>query len=292
MKHFSTRWPNRPEAGLCAALLLIGVFSAACVTRGTHQQVVQERDQLAERVKRLEASSESLDAERVALIDELEDLQQTQAVLDRDVKRLRKAEARLSDSLAIREAELADRRKEVGRLRETYSGLIEDLEAEVAAGAIEIHQLRDGLRLNLSQNVLFQPGSARVNAGGREVLGKVAERVRKVEYRVVVHGHTDDVSIRSERFPSNWELAGARASGVVRILADRGVDPTRLEAVSRGAFEPVASNETPEGRARNRRIEITLVPLQPISPVAARGEPPVPRLPSPSPTEMDSSTAP
>ena len=124
------------------------------------------------------------------------------------------------------------------------------------------------------------------------MLGKVAERVRKAQYRVVVRGHTDDVLIRSERYPSNWELAGARASGVVRILADRGVDPTRLEAVSRGAFEPVASNETPEGRARNRRIEITLVPLQPIAPVAARGERPVPRSPSPSPAEMDSSTAP
>ena len=292
MKHFSTRWPHLPDAGLGAAILLIGVFSVACVTSGTHEKVVQQRDQLAERVKRLTASSESLDSERVALIDELEDLQQTQVVLDRDVKRLRKAEAKLSESLAIREAELADRRKEVGRLRETYSGLIEDLEAEVAAGAIEIHQLRDGLRLNLSQNVLFQPGSAQVNAGGREVLGKVAERVRKVQYRVVVRGHTDDVSIRSERFPSNWELAGARASGVVRILADRGVDPTRLEAVSRGAFEPVASNETPEGRARNRRIEITLVPLQPISPVASRGKRPLPRSPSPSPTETDSGSAP
>ena len=100
----------------------IGVFSVACVTSGTHEKVVQERDQLAERVKRLTASSESLDTERVSLIDELEDLQQTQTVLDRDVKRLRKAEAKLSQSLAIREAELADRRKEVGRLRETYSG--------------------------------------------------------------------------------------------------------------------------------------------------------------------------
>ncbi len=292
MKRFSTRWPNLPDAGLCAGLLLAGVFSVACVTSGTHEQVVRERDQLAERVKRLTASSESLDAERVALIDELEDLQQTQVVLDRDVKRLRKAEAKLSESLAIREAELADRRKEVGRLRETYSGLIEDLEAEVAAGAIEIHQLRDGLRLNLTQNVLFEPGSALVNASGREVLGKVAERVRKVQYRVVVRGHTDDISISSERYPSNWELAGARASGVVRILADQGVDPTRLEAVSRGAFEPVASNEIPEGRARNRRIEITLVPLQPISPVGARGERPLPGSPSASPTEMDSGTAP
>jgi chemotaxis protein MotB len=281
MKRFGTPWLRQPDPPRAIALLLgllvTGIVASGCVTSGTHEKVVHERDQLNERVKRLEASRESLDAERVALIDELEDLNQTQSVLSRDVKRLRKAESELRESLTVREAELADRRKEVGRLRNTYAGLIEDLEAEVAEGAIEIRQLRDGLQLNLSQNVLFPPGSSRVNAGGRVVLGKVADRVKSTPHRVVVRGHTDNVPIGSDRFPSNWELAGARASGVVRILREHGVAPNRLEAVSRGEFDPIASNDDAKGRAKNRRIEITLVPMAGAAPQAPAQSDPSPQ---------------
>jgi chemotaxis protein MotB len=143
--------------------------------------------------------------------------------------------------------------------------------------------------LNLSQNVLFAPGSAQVGPEGRAVLAKVAERVKTIPHRVVVRGHTDDVPIDSERFPSNWELAGARASGVVRILAEDGVDPSRLEAVSRGEFDPVASNDTEEGRAKNRRIEIALIPVEPIPDVAS---PPVSsETPAPAPAPAQSPSA-
>jgi chemotaxis protein MotB len=72
-----------------------------------------------------------------------------------------------------------------------------------------------------------------------------------------VEGHTDDVPV-ARRYPSNWELAAARASSVVRLMIELGVEPDRLKAVSRAEFAPVASNETDEGRAKNRRIEIQL----------------------------------
>jgi chemotaxis protein MotB len=107
------------------------------------------------------------------------------------------------------------------------------------------------------------------------VLGKVAERIKSVPHRVEVGGHTDDVPIRTARFPSNWELASARATGVVRILAQQGVDATRLSAVSFAEFAPVADNETPQGRARNRRIEITLKPVD-VETAAAAAAPPAP----------------
>ena len=271
MKRSNGRW--RPCR---SALVLVAILGLGCVTRGSYQEVVGERDalradreRLEERVSRLEASSQSLDSERVALIDELEDLHQAQAKLDQDVRRLRKAEAELSQSLAEREAELESRSQEFDRLQGTYQGLVEDLEAEVAAGEIEIQQLRDGLRLNMAQEVLFSSGSAEVNARGRALLAKVAERVRELPHGIEVRGHTDNVPIHSERYPTNWELAGARASRVVRLLAEGRVEPQRLSAVSLGEFAPRASNDTEKGRSRNRRIEITLKPRE-AAPAAAR----------------------
>lgn len=264
MRRSSTRWrPSGIALSLCGLLL-----AAGCVTRGTYREVVDQRDalqadkgRLQERVKLLEASTKSLDAERVSLIDQMEDLRQQREDLEINVVKLRKTEAELKATLDQQEAELASRGDEIDRLRSTYKGLVSDLEAELAAGQIEIQQLREGLQLNMAQEVLFASGSAEVSRSGRAVLAKVAERVKGVPYDVVVQGHTDNVPISTERFPSNWELAGARASRVVRILADDGVPPARLAAVSFGSHQPRASNDTAQGRARNRRIEITLKPI-------------------------------
>ena len=260
----------RSLALLSLALLWLG--AAGCVTRGTHDQVVAERDglrgdksRLEQEVKRLSASRASLDSERVALLEEMEDLLQTRQNLESDVRKLQRTEAILSGTLSEREAQLGSRTEELGRLRGTFDGLVADLEQEVAAGQIQIEQLREGVRLNLSQEILFASGSSRLNPSGIAVLRKVAARVQKLPYAVEVQGHTDDVPIRgtlAARYPTNWELAAARASEVVRLLADEGVSPGRLTAVSFGEFRPIASNETPEGRKKNRRIEIRLDPVE------------------------------
>jgi chemotaxis protein MotB len=249
------------------------------VTQGTHQEVVVERDgllrdksRLERRVQDLERSSESLGAERARLIDEMEDLRQTEEQLDRDVRKLRATEAELSSTLEDREARLAARTHEVERLRGTYEGLVEDLEEEVASGQIEIEQLRGGLRVNLTQAVLFSSGSAKLSARGQKVLAKVAKNLAGIPHRVRVQGHTDNVPIRSDRYPSNWELAAARAAEVVKLLAASGVDAGRLSAVSYGEFRPRASNDTPEGRAKNRRIEIALQPMTDVPASRAAGE--------------------
>jgi chemotaxis protein MotB len=272
MKRSATPWLRRASAALLPLAL------AACVSRGAYQELEAERDaltletqQLQERITLLEASTESLGVERVALIDEMETLREAHAVLDRDVTGLRTAKAELSQNLQAREAELAVRQQEVEQLRGTYEGLVADLESEVATGQIEIQQLREGLQLNLTQDVLFASGSAELNDAGRAVLIKVAQRLNEVPHRVEVRGHTDSIPIRgalAAKFPSNWELAGARASGVVRFLALRKIDPKRLVAVSLAEYEPIAPNDTPEGRQKNRRIAITLEPSRP-EPAAA-----------------------
>jgi chemotaxis protein MotB len=249
---------TRSRASAAAALLLL---ATGCVGRGTHNEVVAERDSLSKRLGRAEATTESLDVERVKLLEQMEDLREKREVLERDVRRLGRAEAELSANLANREAELEERNQEIAKLRGTYDALVQDLEAEVAAGEIQIEQLREGLRLNVAQDILFASGSTQLNESGERVLRKVASQLVKLPHSVEVQGHTDNVPVRaSARFPSNWELAAARAAQVVRLFASAGVDPTRLRAVSFGEFHPVAGNETPEGRLRNRRIEIRLEP--------------------------------
>jgi len=224
-----------------------------------------EKARLETRVEQMSASVESLDTERAKLIDKLEDLRIKRDQLDSAVTRLERRESYLSENLQAREEELAERKAELGRLRGTYETLVSDLEAEVSSGQIEIQRLREGLRLNVAQDILFASGSTSLNQSGIEVLRKVAKQIQKLGHRVEIQGHTDNVPIRASaasRYPTNWELAAARASVVVRLLASEGVDPTLLSAVSYGEFKPVASNDTPEGRLRNRRIEIRLEPAE------------------------------
>ena len=245
-----------------SALLLSTAFG--CVTKGTYDEVAGERDRLAvarrdleNRVEQLEAANQSLTAERIVLIDENEDLRISSNHNEREAARLARVKSQLAKNLAEREALLAARNAEIEKMRSSYDGLISDLEDEVAAGQIQISRLRSGLKLNLSEEILFPSGSARLNASGQAVLRKVGRRLLELPHSIEVEGHTDDVPV-ARSYPSNWELAAARASSVVRLLVDLGVEPDRLKAVSRGEFMPVASNDTAEGRAKNRRIEIQL----------------------------------
>ncbi len=268
--HSRSRWTARPRPDararatlLVANGLLFAVAGTGCVGIGTYTEVVSERDQLAERVRLLEASTESLDRERVELLEGLEDLREERAVLSRGVKTLSQQREELSENLAAREAELAKQNAEVVRLRGTYDSLVTDLEEELAAGQIQIQQLKEGLQVNVAQEILFPSGSARLSGEGRAVLAKVAAELGKLTHHIDVDGHSDNVAIRGalkNRYPTNWELAGARAASVVRLFVDQGIAPERMAAISHADTHPVASNDSAEGRAQNRRIEIRLRP--------------------------------
>jgi len=258
--------PERARAGarLYGSLLLLGVGAPGCVGVGTHQEIVGERDTLAERLRLLEASNASLSAERVSLLESLEDTREERAALDRNVQQLRQQEADLTRSLVARETELARQNVEVVRLRDTYKALVQDLESELAAGQVAIQELREGLRVHIADEILFASGSARLGAAGEAILHKVAGQLAKLEHAIEVAGHTDNLPISgalAKRYPSNWELAGARAASVVRLFERAGVDRARLVVVSHASTRPVAPNDTPEGRSRNRRIEIHLKPV-------------------------------
>ncbi len=270
------RTPLGPWAAAAGLALLAA--GAGCVTQGTHREVVAERDGLLTDKARLEREQErllrsnrSLDAERVQLLEEGETLREKAQRLSGDVDKLSRSEQILAEHLRKREEELS----ELSKLKGTYEGLVSDLEEQVRSGQIQIEQLRDGLRLNMTQDILFASGSAQVGAQGRGILRTVANNLKGQTHTVEVQGHSDNVPISqalAQRHPTNWELAAARASHVVRVLEEAGVEPSRLRATSFGEHHPVASNDSPEGRARNRRIEIRLEPVHAPSEVEASTE--------------------
>jgi len=252
------------------------LFATACVTQGRydeleaeHARVSQESarlktqvDHLSTQLEQFRASNSSLDEERSNLIDELETLRTEKQRLQEDRQELQELKDALSVELTAKSVELAKREAELDRIKGTYRGLVEDLESEIAAGQIQIQQLKEGVRLNLPQRVLFGEASADLGQQGITVLEKVAAKLKNQDTRIEVLGHTDSVPIRGTAascYPTNWELAGARAASVVRVFERAGVAPNRLEAVSKGSQDPIASNETPEGRALNRRIEIRIL---------------------------------
>src|SRR5262245_48725589 len=266
MRRSTTSWLRHS-----APLALLAGLALGCVTRGTYEKAASERDALQERVRLLEASNESLSNERVKLISEVEDLSTEREELAAGVEELQAKRDELQENLNVTSTQLEQRNREVQQLRSTYDGLVSDLQSEVASGRVQIEQLRDGLNVKLSQAVLFPSGSAELSSEGVEVLGKVAGRLNELPHRVVVQGHTDNVPIRgslAQRYPSNWELAGARAARVVRVLAEGGVPAERLSAVSLADTQPVASNDTPEGRAENR-----MLPVQSAAPAPEPEEP-------------------
>ena len=164
-----------------------------------------------------------------------------------------------------------DKQKTVLQLQDQVIKLLDDkkqsiessLKDQISALGIEIKESEDQIKVVLLDQVLFDSGSVDIKKGGKEMLLALAETLRKDNTtQIVVHGHTDDVppgpSLR-KRFPSNWELSAARAASVVRFLQTEGnLDPKQLSLKAYGSFAPVASNQTEEGRMKNRRIEIVL----------------------------------
>lgn len=140
------------------------------------------------------------------------------------------------------------------------------LNKEISAQQVEIKQLENGIQVRLSSALLYREGGVDLTRAGKAALDKVAPQLASETYEIDVIRNTDNlktVGELAERYPTNWELAGARAALVVRHLQADGVAPSRMRAISAGEYHPVASNDTAEGRGQNRRTDILLRPTQP-----------------------------
>jgi len=151
-------------------------------------------------------------------------------------------------------------------MAEQRDALAASLRPEIKMDQVKVDDLGNGIRVRITDELLYVPGSVEIDAKGRTALGKVVSQLAAMaakDYEIDVVGHTDNVPVGprlAERYPTNWELAAARATLVVRFLQDNGVNPAKLEAISDGEYHPSASNDSVAGRAQNRSTDLVLRP--------------------------------
>ena len=244
----------------CCAILLVGCVNCVSAARLEQAQAAREAaDAELETCRATSAESEERVRSLQASLNSMIELQASS---------VEKRQAFQSELEALRERnQLAERELETQReLMKKFTRLMD-------AGRLEVALIDGRLVLRLPSDVLFDSGSAKLSEQGRATLLEVGGVIAEIDRRFQVEGHTDNVPIKTgSRYRDNWELAAARSIAVVYVLIDAHVPPGRLSAASFADLRPAYGNDTAAGRARNRRIEIIVVPVLPPSVVEPASE--------------------
>jgi chemotaxis protein MotB len=266
------------------ALFLLSA-SGCLVAESTYLKKVEEADGLSKELAELQQVYKKLTLENAALKTRFNRLTEDAAVLASDKKQLEGILKAKSDTLSkniselrqqvaelkVENSKLNDQVAELQKAKEekvkevsgTYEQLLANMKNEIAKGQVTISELKGKLTVNMEAAILFDSGRADVKPEGFDILNKMVETLKKVSDKAIrIEGHTDDVQITgalTRTFPTNWELSAARAINVTKFLQQQGLDPRNLSSAAFAEHKPVADNGTKEGRAKNRRIEITLV---------------------------------
>jgi chemotaxis protein MotB len=236
--------PMRPT------LVLAAVLVAACgVDKDKYMAKELEAQQYMKKYQ--DESQKAADLEKK--------LGDTQARLTASQQQLGEQRQQLGQ-LSTAKAQLEQEKGELQQKSAQYEQLAASLKGQIAAGQIEISELRGRMTVKLKDKILFPSGSAALSRDGKAALDAVADAFRNLQDKnVIVAGYTDDVPV-SKKGPwkDNWDLSTARAVSVVRYLQSKDVPPIMLGAAGFSEYRPVDSNEAPEGRSQNRRIEIAL----------------------------------
>jgi chemotaxis protein MotB len=256
---------------LLVVVVAIVLAMGGCTVMGsTYTKKVNEADNNARELAALQQKYEALSVEnstvKARVVGLTTDLVKTTGERNKvvtDNKALENENARLRQDLAaLQKAQ----EENVQKVSKTYEDLLVKMKGEIAKGQMTISELKGKLTVNMVDAVLFDSGKAEVKAGGQAILQKIVSILKDVKDKSIrIEGHTDNVPIigmLAKKYPTNRELSAARALNVTRYLQEQGIDPAHLSAIAYGEYKPVASNDTPEGKAKNRRIEIILVPKE------------------------------
>lgn len=227
------------------------LLSAGCVSQATYDIKAKETETLTAQNDNLQAQVKGLSAEVASLKKENEMTQMEKDALQAKVNEL---------------SQKAEKAEKLEKATQTYQDLTKKLEKEIKDGQVQITEMKNRLTMTMVDKIIFPSGSVEISKDGKKVLDKVVSILKDVkDKRIQVEGHTDNVPIVSmlkKRYPTNWELSTARATEVVRYLQeDGGIDPRLLSATGYAEYLPVAPNDTEEGKHKNRRIEIVLLPF-------------------------------
>ena len=219
-----------------SAVIAAAFMMAGCVSKGDYEKLEEDKNQ----------EITALQKQRGGLQEQVQGLQSQQADLRRQVDALEQQKTQLLTASKQNQSQ--------------YDALVRSLTEEVKKGELQVRQYKDMLTVDVAEQLFFDSGRADLKDTGKAVLKKVGEALKGYEDKVIrIVGHTDNVPIKTKVFPSNWELSVARATTVVRYLQEVGIPPDRMIASGRAEYQPLGENDTPDGRKKNRRIEITLI---------------------------------
>jgi chemotaxis protein MotB len=242
------------------AVVTAGIIMSGCVSSGTFKKMEAGKN---EEIANLQKDKAALEQQKAALEQDNASLKQDNASLKQQVSSLEEKKTMTEKQVALLEQQRASLVAASQQRQQQYDALVQGLSKEVEKGQLQVRQYQNMLAVDLAEQIFFDSGRATLKAGGKAVLKKVGDALKGYENKIIrVVGHTDNVPVAKSlqaTFPSNWELSVARATNVVRYLQEVGVPPERMIPSGRGEYDPVAPNDTPEGRQKNRRIEIMLL---------------------------------
>jgi chemotaxis protein MotB len=157
------------------------------------------------------------------------------------------------------DAQQKDKEQERKQMKSVAGNLLNVMDPLVKEGQVKVTESNRGISIEINASLLFSPAQADLNKDTIGVLKAVAQVLATDTHQVQIEGHTDNLPIASAVFPSNWELSSARASSVTRLFVENGVAPSRVVVIGYADNRPVDSNDTLEGRARNRRVTVMVL---------------------------------
>jgi chemotaxis protein MotB len=263
------------------AVLAAAFIASGCVSTGEFEKMQADKN---DEIKKLQQQNAALDQQKASLEELKAALEKQKTELEDQKTALENQKSALENqttSLAGQKTALEQKnmaaQQQVGTLeqqkaallaasqqrQQQYDALVLSLSKEVEKGQLQVKQYQNMLSVDLAEQIFFDSGRATLKAGGKDVLKKVGDALKGYENKIIrVVGHTDNVPIAKtlqDTFPTNWELSVARATNVVRVLQEVGIPAERMVASGRSEYDPVAPNDTAEGRQKNRRIEILLI---------------------------------
>jgi chemotaxis protein MotB len=250
-------------------IAILSVFLTSCVTKKKYRAEEGWVDKLQRDSSNTHKQLDGCNTQVKTIQEQLDDLQRQYSGLQGNLKDVSDKSNKTIAQSKLTIAEQAKRLKDLQDLIQSQKDVMNRLRKSIADALVNFKPdelsvyIKDGnVYVSLQEKLLFKSGSAVVDPKGKEALGTLASVLNNTtDVNVDIEGHTDTIPIKRELFPDNWALSTARAVSIVRILTkDYGVDTHRITASGRGEFHPVATNDTPEGRAANRRTEIILSP--------------------------------
>jgi len=242
------------------ALLAAGFIASGCVSTDTLKKMEAGKN---EEIMTLQQQKTALEEQKARLEQQRSELEQQKSEQEQQRISLEQQNAAIQQQVSTLEQQKAALLAASMQRQQQYDALVQGLSKEVEQGQLQVRQYQNMLAVDLAEQIFFDSGRAALKGGGKDVLKKVGEALKKYDNKIIrVVGHTDNVPLAKAlqgTFPTNWELSVARATNVVRYLQEVGIPPQRMVPSGRAEYDPVATNDTAEGRQKNRRIEIMLI---------------------------------